>query len=866
MGRWTRTLEPAALAGVNAGEVVGLADGSGVLSGESGSPPASTTCDHCGEPCKDGASMESEGHVFCCQGCQTVFSLLQASGLEDFYQLGERPGRRVELAEDGRRWEFLDDPTVTRQLLDFDNGKLAKVTFHVPAIHCVACVWLLENLFRLNPGIGKSRVNFARREVAITYAPEVVRLSGVATLMERIGYAPVLTLAALDRGQAPGVRRLGLQIGIAGFAFGNIMLFSLPSYFGLDSWSGPLFRTWFGALSLLLALPVLIYSASDYWRSALASLRQRVLTLDVPIAAGLAALYLQSAWEILGGFGEGYLDSTAGLIFFLLCGRAFQQKTHEHLGFDRDYRGFFPLSVLRRTARGDESVSISQVQTGDCLVVRNGELVPADARLIGGEGLVDYSFVTGESDPVPCVIGDHVYAGGRQVGGAIELETVKPVSQSYLTSLWNDEAFRKQRDNSLETLTNRYSRRFTVIVVCIALAAVTGWLVAGQPGRALKAFTSVLIVACPCALALAAPFTLGTAQRVLARLGIFLRNGQVVENMAVVDTLAFDKTGTLTDTEAPGLSRHGEPLEPNESALVTALCRQSTHPYARRIAAALGTAPGMALDVAGFEEVPGRGMKAIVAGRQVVAGSKAWMESHGVTGDWPEVPAGSAVHVGIDGRARGVMVLSNRLRPRVDQLMESLSDRYELALLSGDNAHERDRFQSLFGDRARLHFNLSPQDKLAFIKQLQAGGRKVMMVGDGLNDAGALRQGDVGIAVVEGVGKFSPASDVILDSPRISNLGSVLEFSRRTARVVRAGFMISGAYNVIGVSIAAAGILSPVICAILMPLSSVTVVLFAVGATRWTARRCGLATTAVEKTEGALGASAGRVPAVEPAT
>lgn len=864
MGRWTRTLEPAALAGAEAGGVVALAEGAGALAGGSSSQGGPPACHHCGEPCKDHGALEAEGHVFCCQGCQTVFSLLQASGLDDFYRLGERPGRRVETAGDGQRWEFLDDPVVTRQLLDFDNGKLAKVTFHVPAIHCVACVWLLENLFRLNPGIGKSRVNFARREVSVTYAPEVVRLSGVAALLERLGYAPVLTLAALERGPGPGVRKLGLQIGIAGFAFGNIMLFSLPSYFGMDSWSGPLFRTWFGALSLVLALPVLVYSASDYWRSALASLRQRVLTLDVPIAAGLAALYLQSAWEILGGFGEGYLDSTAGLIFFLLCGRAFQQKTHEHLGFDRDYRGFFPLSVLRRTSRGDEAVSISQVQTGDRLVVRNGELVPADARLVGGEGLVDYSFVTGESDPVPCAAGGLVYAGGRQVGGAIELETTKPVSQSYLTSLWNDEAFRKQRDNSLESLTNRYSRRFTVIVVCIALAAVTWWVVAGQPGRALKAFTSVLIVACPCALALAAPFTLGTAQRVLARLGVFLRNGQVVEGMAEVDTLAFDKTGTLTATESPGLSWHGEPLEARDAAAVAALCRQSTHPYARRIASVMGLSERGG-DVAGFEEQPGKGMRALVGGRTVVAGSRAWAESHGVSGEWPEVPTGSAVYLGIEGRACGVMVLTNRLRPRVDSLLETLSGRYEMALLSGDNAHERDRFQALFGERARLHFNLSPQDKLAFIRRLQSAGRKVMMVGDGLNDAGALRQSDVGIAVVEGVGKFSPASDVILDSPRISSLGAVMEFSRRTARVVRMGFLISGAYNVIGVSIAAAGVLSPVICAILMPLSSVTVVLFAVGATRWTARRCGLSIPAMENGRAEPNSGSGREPSLKPA-
>jgi len=794
------------------------------------------SCHHCGDPCTSGG-FELEGHSFCCLGCQTVFGLLQESGLSNFYTIANRPGTRVDAVAGPERWTYLNEPSVAAKLLDYSDDKIARVTFQAPAIHCVACVWLLENLFRLHPGIGRSRVNFARREVSITFTPQRAKLSEIADLLSRIGYEPSLTLAELDREAARPRSRLGLQIGVAGFAFGNIMLFSLPLYLGLDSATGPVFRSLFGWLSLALALPVVTFSASDYWRSACTSLRQRTLTLDVPIAAGLAALYAQSAWEILAGHGEGYLDSLAGLVFFLLCGRAFQRITHERLVFDRDYRGFFPLGVVRHTDSGEETVSISQLVVGNRLRVRHGELVPADARLLSGEGLIDYSFVTGESEPVSRQPGDHLYAGGRQVGGAVELETVKPVSQSYLTSLWNDEAFRKGRDDTFNTLTNHYSRRFTRLVLVVAVAAILGWSVVGNAARGLKAFASVLIVACPCALALAAPFTLGTAQRLLGRRGVCLRNGQVVESIAKVDAIALDKTGTLTAAHTTEIRFHGADLSLDELAAVAALCRQSAHPYSRRIAQL--APPIGSPSVAEFSETTGAGLSAMVGGRRVIVGSAAWLARNGIEVP-PESPTMAAVLVAFDSMFRGAFALDNTLRPEVDRLLVQLGQRFELALISGDNERERSRFAGLFGENANLHFNLSPKDKLGFIRNLQARNRTVMMVGDGLNDAGALRQGDVGVAVVEGVGKFSPASDVILDSPMVSRLGDIIDFCRRATTIVRVSFGISAAYNAVGIGIAAAGILSPLICAILMPLSSATVILFAVGATTLAGRRLGL--------------------------
>ena len=564
----------------------------------------------------------------------------------------------------------------------------------------------------------------------------------------------------------------------------------------------------------------------------------------MPIALGLLAIYGQSAYEIMSRTGEGFCDSLTGLIFFLLCGRAFQQRAQDRLAFDRDFKSFFPLSVLRRkrtdsastSANGTERISLAQLEVGDRVTIRNGEIIPADSLLADGAALIDYSFVTGESVPVARHAGEYLYAGGRQIGEAIEVDTVKSVSQSYLTSLWNHEAFRKDRNESLNTSTNRYSRRFTTLVVGIAILAAVFWVATGDASRGLKAFVSVLIVACPCALALAAPFTLGTAQRWLARLNVFVKNALVLERMARVNTIVFDKTGTLTGAGATAARWVGSPLNAEEETRILSLVRHSTHPHSARISE-LFQARHATETVEAFKEIPGAGIEGTVQSVSLRIGSGTWLASHGTVGADAGLGAGgSLVHVAFDGVYRGAFELSSALRPDTDRLIRRLGENYDLALLSGDNERERETFRLLFGDTARLNFNQSPLDKLGFIQRLQASGRNVMMIGDGLNDAGALRQSDVGVAVIENAGAFSPASDVILEGRRIPQLMEMLVFSRRAARIVRVSFGISAAYNLVGVSIAAAGLLSPLVCAVLMPLSSVSVVVFACGMTTWAAR------------------------------
>jgi Cu+-exporting ATPase len=620
-----------------------------------------------------------------------------------------------------------------------------------------------------------------------------------------------------------------------------------------------------GYISLILALPVVCYSARDYWRAAWRCLHDRVLNIDVPIAVGVAAIFIQSTIEVVSGRGNGYFDSLCGLIFFLLCGKLFQQKNYDRLAFDRSYKSFFPLSVTRLADREkttgiaasappvpsplngerarvrgettpvvEEQISLSQLVVGERLILRNGELIPADATLIGGPALIDYSFVTGESEPVEKNPGDHLYAGGRQMGGRIEIKTVKPVSQSYLTSLWDQDSFRKDKNLVSNALTNQYSQRFTKIIIGLAVVSAAYWAWV-NPALSLKAFTSVLIVACPCALALAAPFALGTAQRLLARRGVYLKNPYVLENLARIDTVVFDKTGTLTGAGANQVAWQGAPLTEIEERWLYSLTRHSTHPLAVRIGESIKR-DHFPENVRSFLETQGCGMEANVAGNEIWAGSATWLETRQVVSTERITNGGSAVHVAINGQYRGCFVLANALRENVGHAVSALAKTCKLALLSGDNETEREKFHTLFGDHAQLKFNQSPSNKLDFVRDLQSTGRSVMMVGDGLNDAGALKQADVGVAVVENAGAFSPASDVILSAAMVSQLQEIKTFARRSVLVVRAAFIISSLYNIVGISIAASGRLSPVICAVLMPVSSVSVISFACLMVAWNGR------------------------------
>ena len=780
-------------------------------------------CYHCGENCID--TLQLNDKVFCCIGCKTVYEILYENNLCEYYALEDnrRASIRSHIAQD---YAYLDEPSVRVKLLSFDSPQVARITFAIPAIHCISCVWLLEKLQSLDRGIVHAEVIFTQKVINITFNPQQSSLSRIAALLSSLGYVPNINVGGKGRNK-PAHRALILKLAIAGFGFANIMLFSFPEYLGIDKSEEHLMRI-FSWLNLAIAIPVFVLGGSDYLLQAMRSFRLRQINIDVPIAMGLIALFLRSAYDILTHTGPGYLDSLTGLIFFLLIGRWFQSKTYEALAFDRDYTSYFPLAVQRWQANSWSPVLLNKLQANDRIQIRNMEIVPADSTLMSEQTLIDYSFVTGESKPVEVYRGSLIYAGGRVMGAPIELNVIKCTSQSQLTSLWNNQSFNKSDTGRFQRIMDRAARQFTWIVLVLALCTAIFWSFY-KPDSMWLVITAVLMVACPCALALATPFTLGAMVRVLGHHELYLKNAEVIERMETIDAIVFDKTGTITTGEAEVKYVGDEKI----LGAVRKLCSYSTHPLSAQIHNSITTSTNATITE--FHEEPGSGIQGMIDGSHLKIGSASFNAL-----EIADQKSEKRVYVSQNGECVGYFAVETQPRKLIKGLLRRLNGKC-YAMLSGDGDSDRARMQDLFPDHAQLLFNQSPQDKMSYIHQLQMAGMKVMMIGDGLNDAGALRQADVGIAVSDNKGIFNPACDGIISGEQLKNLDHMIQFARHSSIILKAGFSISFLYNAVALTVAATGNLTPLIAAIIMPISSISVVGFSTLAVRYTARKLKLA-------------------------
>lgn len=777
--------------------------------------PHRLKCDHCGTLCSGDITLDDK--VFCCQGCKSVYTLLWANGMESFYKHLDPNGKPV---ESGGEYAFLDSEEIAEKVRDFSDGNVSVVRLFLPAIHCSACLWLLERLHKIHPGVIDVRVEFSKRTAHIRYKEKELTLRELAELLEKVGYPPDIRLSDGDeyKDQAKD-RRLIYQFGLAAFAFGNIMLMALPEYLYPGDNSFLEYAEFFRWLSLALTIPVLIYSGRDYFTNALQGLKLKRVNIDQPIAIGIVALFAQSVFEIASGTGSGYLDSLAGLLFFLLLGKIFQRKTYDSLSFERDYRSYFPLGITRVEADGSHViVPVQSVEQGQRLYVRNEEIIPVDAVVMSGVPVIDNSFVTGESTPVRKKVGDKVYAGGKQCGGAIEVEVLRAMDQSYLTQLWKNQEFAGNRADRFHSLTDRVARYFVSIVLVLALGAFAYWSITESLSVAVRIFTAVLIVACPCALALASPFANGHAMRLLGRNGLYLKKAEVVEAMSEIDHVVWDKTGTLTSVARSRVQWQGEELSENDKSSVAGLLSSSRHPLSVRILAALDVAPAV---IESFEEHVGKGVSGIVEGHRYRVGSTEWIGSDG-----KRMPNQSRVCLEKDGEAIGCFLLEHTWREAVDEVVTGVGELAGQTVVTGDDSGEEEVLRSLFGSNVRLKFNQKPEDKLKVVSGLQGQEYRVAMIGDGLNDSGALHQAEIGISIAEDINNFTPASDAILDAGSFRKLPEFFELARYVRKVVYWSYALSFVYNIAGLSLAIGGMLSPLVSAILMPLSSISVVVF----------------------------------------
>ena len=785
----------------------------------------SAVCYHCGDQLP-AVKLSFDEKDFCCIGCQSVYQILSENNMCNYYAYNDSPGQRVK--EDGH-FEYLDEATIVTQLINYKDKENTIVTFYIPAIHCSSCIWLLEHLYKINPAIFSSRIDFLKKEVTISYKHDKVSLREVVEILNRIGYEPLISLQDVVKEKGNAVnKQLIWKIAIAGFCMGNVMLFSFPEYFGLSALEKE-FQSLFAWLNLAFCIPVTFYCAREYFTSAIASLKQKYINLDTPLALIIAVLFVRTAISTIFNDGPGFGDTLTGLVFLLLMGKWVKQRTYHHISFDRDYRSYFPIAITTLRDNREKPIAISEVVVGDRLLIRNGELVPADAILMKGDAWLDMSFVTGEAEPQQKVLGEIVYAGGRQMGEAIELEVVKPASQSYLTGLWNKDFYKTEFKK--KNFNDSIAKYFSIGVFVIAFAGTAYWLWQGNSAKAWSAFTAVVIVACPCVLALSTPFTLSAILSVFDKKGFYVKNTDAVEQLADLDTVVFDKTGTLTSTHNSEISFEGN-LTPGEKLLVASLLYNSSHPLSRQVLKALN--PSKIYAIAKYKEIVGRGIMGAVNGSTIYAGSKRGLPYEIDSKD------NGGVHIMIDEVYKGCFSVDQQWREGIAPLITTLNKDYDLKVLSGDTNKDEQMLKAVFNPSTSILFNQSPHQKLEAIKSLQAENKKVMMLGDGLNDAGALKQANFGIAITDNINNFTPGCDAIMSGSALRLLPNFIQLSKDGLKTIKVSFAIATSYNLIGVYYAVQGTLYPLVAAVLMPISTITIISFTSLATRYFARKNGL--------------------------
>ncbi len=785
----------------------------------------SLQCYHCAEDCSKDA-IHAHNKDFCCNGCKMVYEILNKNGLCNYYNISNHPGVKQRHVRDDK-FAFLDDEKIQVSLVSFKDDTQTHVRFYLPQVHCSSCLWLLENLHRLNENIIGSKVDFERKEATIIFNHKQISLREVAETLTAIGYEPYISLNNLNKKTAPVNRAKIYKLGIAGFCFANSMLLSFPEYLGINAGEAYLIQL-FRYINVGLSLPVFFYALSEFYNSAWKSLKHGFLNIDAPVVLAVTITFIRSLYEVFTATGGGYFDSMSGIVFFMLAGRVLQDKTYNALSFERDYTSYFPIAVTKVTTTGNQAVTLPNIQLDDTLLIHHEELIPADGILTRGRAIIDYSFVTGESIPIVKEMGEIVYAGGKQTGSNIEILVIKKVAQSYLTSLWNRDELQTKKQGLPSSFVHLLSRHFTWAVMAVAFITAIYWW-QQDVSKIWASATAVLIVACPCALLLSNTFTNGNILRRLGRNHFYLRNAQTIEAIASTEYIVFDKTGTLTMGQHQHIIYEGKTLTKKLRTQIATLAAQSNHPMSKAIVAWLNEIQQSS--ILAFKEHAGKGIEGIVDDDLIALGSLNFITGQPLGGNE------SMVHVAIEGKPLGCFRFKNNYREGMPALMKQLKNKFELAVLSGDNAGEKNFLHQILGNNAVILFNQTPEDKMNMVQQLQQKGKKVMMIGDGLNDAGALKVADAGIAVAEDCNSFTPASDAILDAAQLPFLYRFILLCRINKKIVVTAFVVSIFYNVIGLYYAVQGTLAPVVAAILMPASSITIVLITFGISNVTARK-----------------------------
>ena len=801
--------------------------------------PGQVPCAHCGLPVPKGRLVEGgpPEAQFCCGGCEAVYTVIHKLGLQSYYKVKQRQANEAQPAKTtGAGYVAFDhDEFISRCCEEKPNG-LRTTRFYLEGVHCAACLWLVEKLPGVVPGVVESRLHMGKSLVRLTWQPEQVKLSKIAAALDSLGYPPhpakdLQTEAVVTQEN----RRELIRIGVAGAAMGNAMILAICLYQGyFTGIEGPI-ATLFRWVGMGLAIVAMAWPGAVFFRGACSAIRTRTAHMDLPIALGLLAGGVAGTVNTIRGQGEVYFDTLSVLVFLLLVGRAIQRRQQRRAAdaVEQLFR-LTPVSARRVDEQGALSeVPIEALRTGDTVELHANESVPVDGEIIGGDSHFDQSLLTGESHPVAVGQGGQVHAGSVNLSSTVRVRVEATGERTRVGALIElIEQSARDKAPAVQTA-DKLAVWFVVVVVTLAVLTFGYWLTR-DPANAAEHAVALLIVACPCALGLATPLTLAVAIGRAAGRGILVKGGAALERMAEPATLLLDKTGTVTRGKTTLVQWHGdESIKPRVAAVES----HSSHRVAKALTESLDIPDD--LQATNVKQSNDGGITGQVNSDLLTVGSldflkrcripfpdESWINE---SVDTLTSQSLTPVLIAVNGEIKAVAGLGDAVRPDARSAIDELSQRgWRIGLVSGDHLQIVQHVAKQLGIRPDMtHGNVMPEQKVDLVKHYLHDG-PVVMVGDGVNDAAALAGATVGIAVHGGAEASLAAADIYLARPGLAPIIGLTEASKRVIRGIRRGLTVSLAYNAVGVSLAAAGVINPLIAAILMPISSLTVLSMAV--------------------------------------
>lgn len=797
--------------------------------------PAPTPCYHCGLPVPAGSSFHAEvlgaTREMCCPGCQAVAEAIVAGGLEHYYKHRSENAANPQALPQALPDELaLYDRSEVQQPFVQQDGELSETQLLIEGISCAACGWLIEKHLRGVPGVAEAHLNLSNHRLQVRWQDSQIPLSKLLAELRRIGYAahPWQPDEAAERLAAENRRRMR-ELGVAGLLWMQVMMATMATWPEFNVDLSPELDKILRWTSLFLTTPIVFYCCGQFFRGALRDLRTRHLTMDVSVSLAIGGAYVAGIWSTITGQGELYFDAVGMFALFLLAGRYLERRARERTAAaTAQLVQLLPASCLRLDADGQsQRILLSELRIGEQVLVQPGSLIPADGQVLAGQSSVDESLLTGEYLPQPRGIGDGVTAGTLNVEGPLTVQVQALGDATRLSAIVRLLERAQSEKPRLAEIADRVAQWFLLfILIAAAVVGLAWWQI--DSGRAFWVVLALLVATCPCALALATPTALTTATGSLHKLGMLLTRGHVLEGLNQIDTLVLDKTGTLTEGRLTLKAIH--PLRELDEgaclALAAALEDRSEHPIAR----AFSQAPYAAESV---DSHPGQGLQGRVEGRLLRIGEATFVCA--LSGQ--AVPSITGEHgqwllLGDEQGPLAWFALDDRLRDDAAQLIAAARARgWHIHLLSGDSS-------PMVGEVARqlgiadARGGLTPDAKLAVLKQLHGEGRRVLMLGDGVNDVPVLAAADISVAMGSASDLAKTSADAVLLSNRLSSLVEGLKLARRTRRIIIENLSWATLYNGLVLPFAALGWITPIWAAVGMSLSSLLVVLNALRLSR----------------------------------